>query len=147
MGMYDNFGTDKTLEVEGVWTNYGEFRVKIAHTGGANKAYLTLGEQKMKPFRRAIENGTFPRDRTEILLFEIFAHTIVKGWEVNTGEPGEEIWSPGIEGPDGDVLPFTPANVEKTFKNLPALFYDVKEVADSIAAFRAADLEDDAKNS
>lgn len=146
MSMYKNFGTEKSLEIEGVWTNYGEFRVKIAHAGGGNKQFLTYGEQAMKPFRRAIENGSFPRERMEALLFDIYAKTIVKGWEVNTGEPGEEIWQEGIEGPKGDIIPFTQNNVLETFKALPALFYDFKDVAESIAAYRVADLEDEAKN-
>lgn len=147
-GMYGNFGTDKHLEVEGVWTEYGDFRVKLAHAGGANKRYLSYGEQKMKPFRRAIENGTFPRERMETMLFDIYAHTIVKEWEVNEADLGDEAqWTPGIEGPDGDIMPFNVENVLKTFTALPALFYDMKEVADGIAAYRVADTEDDSKNS
>lgn len=147
MGMYDNFATDRKLEVEGTWTNYGDFRVKIAHTGGANKAYLTQGEQRMKPFRRAIDSGSFPRERMEAILIELYADTIIKGWETNVGEPGEEKWQEGIENPDGgDLLPFNRANVVMTLKNLPALFYDIKEVADSIAAYRQMDLRAEAGN-
>jgi len=145
--MYDNFGTDTRLEVEGVWTNYGDFRVKIAHSGGSNKRYLTLGEQMMKPFRRAIDSGSFPRERMEGILFELYAKTIVMGWEVNVGEAGEDQWQEGIESPDGETIPYNVENVIKTFRALPALFYDVKEVSDSIAAYRQADLEADAGNS
>lgn len=147
MGMYDNFGTDRTLEVEGVWTNYGDFRVKVAHAGGANRRFLTYGEEKMKPFRRAIDNGSFPRERMENLLFEIYAATVILGWEVDQGKDGVEDWKSGIEGPDGKLLPFTKENVVKTFSALPSLFYDIKDVAESIAAFKQHDMEDDSKNS
>lgn len=146
MSMYKSFGTEKSLEVEGVWTNYGDFRVKIAHAGGANKPFLTYGEQVMKPFRRAIESGSFPRERMEGILFDIYAKHVVKGWEVNTGKNGEDNWVPGIEGPDGETIPFTYDNVMKTFRALPALFYDIKEVAESIAAYRQMDLEEESGN-
>lgn len=148
MGMYDNFSTDKQLEVEGVWTNYGDFRVKIAHTGGANKQYLTQGEMRMKPYRRAIDSGNFPRERMESLLFELYADTIIKDWETNVGEPGEEKWERGIENPDGgELLPVNRDNILLTLRNLPALFYDIKEVADSIAAYRQMDLRAESGNS
>lgn len=147
MGMYDNFGTDKSLEVNGVWTNYGDFQILIAHAGGANKSFLTAGEQKMKPFRRAIDSGTFPRERMEGILFELYSQHIVKGWQVNVGTDGEEQWQDGIEGPHGDIIPYNSENVLKTFRALPALFYDVKEVAESIAQFRQEELEGESKNS
>ena len=39
--MFDQFETDPVLESEGIWIDYGAFRVKIARAGGANKKYLS----------------------------------------------------------------------------------------------------------
>lgn len=145
MGMYNQFETDKSLESEGVWVDYGDFRVKIAHAGGGNKTYLKYAEVKMKPLRRAIDTGSISRERSTALLSDIYAQAIVKGWQISTGD-GEEDWKDGIEGPDGKTMKFNKENVMMTFKALPTLFTDIQTMAASIEQFRLALAEDEAKN-
>lgn len=143
MGLYDTFETDSNLEVEGVILDYGDFRIRVAHSGGANKKFIALMETKLKPLRRGLETGAVSNDRAAAIMMEIFAKTIVKSWE--TMVDGE--YKVGIEDRDGNLLPFNEENVLQTFRNLPKLFQDVQEQAGSIANFRVADLEEEGKNS
>jgi len=146
--MYEQFETDPDLEVNGIWIDYGDFRVKIARAGGANKKYLSYAEKKTKPFRRAIQNGTMPEERSKPLLFDIYAKTIVLDWEVAKGheDDGETIWEQGIHAKDGSVLEFNPGNVLATFRQLEAIFFDLQQVAEGIALFRKEEMEEDGKN-
>jgi hypothetical protein len=143
MGLYDTFETDANLETEGVFLDYGDFRVRVAHTGGANKKYIALIETKLKPLRRAMEAGSISNDRAGAIMMEIFAKTIILDWQTRVGED----WEQGIEDRDGNILPFNEENVMVTLRALPKLFQDIQEQANSIANFRAVELETEAKNS
>lgn len=148
--MFDQFETDANLETDGIWLDYGDFRVKIARAGGSNKRYLSYAETKTKPFRRAIAAGTMPEERSRALLFDIFAKTIILDWQVADGvdeDTGDTIWKQGIHKKGGGVLDFTPENVLMTFKLLPAIFFDIQQAAESIALFRKQEMEEDGKNS
>ena len=149
MSMYNQFETDPDLETQGIWIDYGDFRVLIGRAGGANKKYLSYAEMKTKPFRRAIQAGTMTEERSRALLYDIFAKTIVLDWQISDGvdEEGNTIWKKGIHGKDGNVLEFSQENVLQTFKNLPSLFQDLQQAAEGIALFRKEETEADAKNS
>lgn len=143
MSMFDQFETDKSLEQEGVWLDYGDFRIRVAHSGGSNKKYAKLLEEKTKPFRRAIKVGSFPEERSRAILYEVFAKSIILDWNV-LDEQGD--WVKGIHRKGGGVLEFTEENVIESLKLLPALFNDIQDSASSIALFKAEELEEDSKN-
>ena len=141
-GLYETFETDRDLENNGVWIDYGDFRVKLAFAGAQNKAFAKYAEAKLKPFRRAMDAGTLSQDISRDLMMDIYAKTVVLGWETKAGD----VFVSGIEDKDGSVIPFTFPNVVKTFKALPAVFTDLQEMAGKISNFRAVKLEDEAKN-
>lgn len=148
MDMFSQFGTDDNLETNGIWLDYGEFRVKIARAGGANKKFLSYVEQKTKPLRRAIQAGALSEERSAALFYEIYAKTIVLDWQIADGKKGEEtVWKKGIHKKGGGVLEVTPENIVLTFKLLPNLFANIKEAAETMTLFRVEELEADAKNS
>lgn len=146
MGLYDTFSTDTNKEVEGTWLDYGDFQVKIAYAGGANKKFTNMLELKLKPLRRALEAGAISNERSNAILAEVYAKTVVLDWQTvpDVEKPDEMVQ--GIEGPDGDMLDFTVDNVITTFKNLPNLFNDIRQQADSIANFKHEELQAEAKN-
>lgn len=144
MGMYDTFETDPNMEQEGVFLDYGDFRVRIAHAGQGNSKYVKYAEKKLKPVRRAMEAGALGNERSMALMIDIYSKTIVLDWQVREGKDG---WKTGIEAKDGTVIPFTEENVESTLRNLPNLFLDIQQQATSIANFRAAELEAESGNS
>ncbi len=145
MGMYDQFRSDEVAERDGIFLDYGDFRVQVARAGGANRAYRKELERATKPFRRAIQADAFSEERAEPLLMEVFAKTVVRGWEVKEAETGA--WRPGIEAADGSVLPFTVENVLATFRALPDLYRDIVEQAGKGVLYRLSLREEAGKNS
>jgi hypothetical protein len=148
MGMYKIFETDAQSVTEGVWIDYGEFRIRIAQAGQSNKSYLAYAERKLKPIRKALDVGAVPPERQRSIMIDVFAKTIILNWEVQIKDKkGEITWRPGIEAKDGSILPFNEENVIKTLNILPELFLDIQEQAGTLANFRKSELEEDSKNS
>lgn len=143
MGMYDVFETDQKLEANGIWLDYGDFRILIAAAGQGNKKYVQYAEKKLKPVRRAIESGALSNERSQAIMADIYAKTVVLSWETQEGAKMKS----GIETPDGKIQPFSTELVMSTFKSLPRLFMDVQEQAASLSNFRKEDIEEDTKNS
>jgi hypothetical protein len=143
LSMFEQFGTNSELEQEGVWADYGSFRIKIAHSGGANKKYSSAMETKTRPFRKAIQAGSFSEDRALPILIEVYSETIIKAWEIQSSA-GE--WLKGIHSKDGGILPVTKENIMHTLHILPKLFEDIQEMSKSISAYREEILEEDSKN-
>lgn len=139
MSLYNQFGTDKKVEKEGVILQYGNtaggkpIQIKICRAGGANVAYNKAMEAKTKPYRRQLQNGTLDIEVMTSILREVYADTVVIGWS-------------NVEGADGKPMAFTRENVIKLFTDLPELFADVQEQATNLALFRAEINEQDAKN-
>lgn len=155
MSLYKQFEANPSLEREGVWYDYGDFRIKVRFAGGVNKAYTGLLETTMKPFRRLINQDMFPEERSKSLLMSVYAKTIVCDWHtaikdengaIVVDDKGETTWREGIENRNGDIVPCTPENVLETFKALPNLFLEVVNVATSTGNYRIANLEADGKN-
>ena len=146
--MYEQYETDPVFEKNGIWIDYGDFRVKIARAGGANKSYMKYAEVKTKPFRRAISAGSMPEERSRGLLYDIYAETVILDWETSDGvdKDNNVKWKNGIGKKGGGILPVTKENIITTFKNLPAVFSDLQQAAEGIALFRAAEMGEDGKN-
>lgn len=142
--MYEAFRTDKEAERNGIIVDYGEFRITVARAGGANKQYQKALEVRTRPLRRAIDSGSLDNERSTEILRQVYAQTVVRNWEVKN-EDGE--WVPGIEGPEGDLVPFNRDNVLTTFNALPDLFSDLMQQAQSHALFTAKLREEAAGNS
>lgn len=141
-GLYELFETDPNLENDGIWVDYGEFRVKVAYAGAQNKNFSKYAEAKLKPYRRAMDAGTLSPDLSRSLMVDIYSHAVIRGWETKVGD----VFVDGIESKTGDIIPFNVKNVLETLTALPALFLDIQEMAGKIANFRAAELADEAGN-
>ena len=147
MGMYDTFETDPTREQEGVYLDYGDFRIRVAHAGQGNKRYVAYAEKALRPVRQAMNAGALSNERSLSIMADVYAKTIVLDWQVaQKNEDGTISWKTGIEARDGSIQPFTAQTVEVTLKALPNLFSDIQQQASSIANFRRAELEEEAGN-
>ncbi len=140
MSLYKQFKTDENIERDGILLEYGEnskgkpIAIRIARAGGANSQYQKLMEARVKPYRRQIQNETIERALVERLLRQVYAETIVLGWE-------------NVEDENGKELAFTVENCVKLFEDLPDLFQDIQEQSQRAALFRQEVLETDSKNS
>lgn len=147
MSLYDKFKTDRSLEKTGIELDYGPNKklpedaegnhptiiIRIARAGGANEQYLKRIEAKAKPHRRQIQHETVDRELIASLIKEVYAETVVLGWENVTDE-------------NGVVMEFNKTNCIKLFNDLPDLYADITEQAQSAALFLASVRETDAKN-
>jgi len=146
MSMYKQFKTDTDLEKQGIVLDYGTFRVRVARMGGSNKKFVAQLEQRTKPLRRAIQADTVDRTKLIDVVREVFVDTVILDWETNVGTEKSPDWKQGVEAEDGSLLEFNRENVLDALRNLPDLYDDLQEQAGKAALFRAAALEDEAKN-
>lgn len=139
MSLYKQFKTDNSLEKEGILLEYGEnskgkpIAIRIARAGGANKAYEKRMEIRVKPYRRQIQNEIIETALVEKIIKEVYAETIVLGWE-------------NVEDENGNDMEFSVENCLKLFDDLPDLFRDIQEQSQRAALFRQEVREADAKN-
>jgi hypothetical protein len=138
-GIYGLFQTNVDMEQQGVVLNYGDnaagqpVRVKIARAGGSNARFAKALEARMRPYRRQFETGTLDDKVATAMLIEVFADSVILGWE-------------GITDAAGNVLPYNRANVIKVLTDLPDLFSDIREQAMKSANYRAEQTEADSGN-
>lgn len=140
MSIYSRYKTDPVLESQtGVLLNYGpnskkkDFCIRIRRAGGANDAYFKRMDARAKPQRKAIQSETIGREGIHDLLKDVYADTIVIGWE-------------NAEDENGNELAFNKENVLKIFADIPDIWEDVLEQSQRAALFRQQVLEEDAKN-
>lgn len=139
MSLYKQFKTNKELEKDGILLEYGlnskgqPICIRIARAGGGNVQFSKRFEAKLKPFRRQVQNETLDPQLAEKLVREVYAESVVLGWE-------------NVEDEDGNELPFSVENAIKLFTDLPELFKDIQEQSGKMALFREEILEADSKN-
>ncbi len=127
------FETDAQVETKGVIIDYGDFKVRIARAGGANKKFERLLSRKTRPHRRAIATESMSDKLAESIMMEIYAETIMLDWE-------------GVTDDDGNVIPFSKDAVLALFKELPDFYRDIVEQSQKVALFRKTLQEDDSGN-
>lgn len=144
---YQMFAVDKRTEQEGIFVNYGDFRLRIARAGGSNQRFRRLLQAKLKPYRHQLDNETMDDAVSELLFRECYAEAVVQGWETKVvAEDGTEKWEPWLETPDNPRLPFTVENCVKVLTDLPDMFRDLQAVAGKAAHFRRIEEDEDVKN-
>jgi hypothetical protein len=131
--MYTHYETDKDCEVNGVWIDFGDFKFRLARAGGSNKRYATVLAAAAKPHTRAIENKTISPEKSQEILRDVFAKTVVIGWE-------------DVKDREGNELTFSYENCVALFTELPDLFADIQEEAAKLANYRLEVLDGIAKN-
>lgn len=149
MSLYKQFKTDNDLEKSGIVLEYGEnshgkpIGIRIGRAGGGNLAYQRLLEARVKPYRRQIQNETIENALVEKLMREVYAETVVIGWE-NVEFPVLD--AAGNDTGKTEELPYTVENCVRLFNDLPELYRDIQEQSQRAALFRAEVREADSKN-
>lgn len=130
VSLYDKFSTDKKAEADtGIVLDYGEAgKIRIHRAGGANQRFKNFTTAKLKPYTRQINAGTIDEETSRKLTAEIYAKTIIVGWD-------------GVCGPDGEPLAFSEENVVRVLLDLPELFDDIQRAAQDASLFRSAENE------
>jgi|SRR6185436_3095535 len=134
MDLKEKFGTVGAMETDGVDVHLGgDAFVTVRRAGGSNLAYLRETRRMYSKHKRAIDAGSIEGAEAERLLMDVYAATIVTGWR------GVEL--------DGAALEFNRANVTRLFVEVPEVFRIIKEEAERIANFQAAQVDEQGKDS
>lgn len=130
---YELFSTDAKAENQGINLDFGDFAIRIARAGGANKKYAKALVRILKPYRKAIATNTIAEKKQSELMAEVYAETVVLGW-VN------------VKDRDGVEMEFNKENCIKLLVDLPVLFQQIMADAENFNNFKADEAEEVAKN-
>jgi hypothetical protein len=135
--------TDEKHEVEGIWVDYGNFAVRLARAGGANKRYLKLMEARLAPHKRAIQLKTMDDAVATNLILDVFLSTIIINWAI-------VLDGKTVEGkmhmPDGTVVDFNKENAKQLLTAIPNIFVTIQKDSSEQASYLVEELEHDAGN-
>lgn len=123
MSLWEQFEMDPVVEVEGIIVDYGTEKFRIARAGGANKKFLKAIQQTNRKYRKQLEHDLMEDELAEQIMREVYAKTIVLGWE-------------GVTDRDGEPMEFSLENCIKLFVALPELYNDLREMATKADLFR-----------
>jgi hypothetical protein len=132
------FKTSSKLEQEGIWLDYGDFRIKITRAGATNKRFKKLMEDRMKPHRRAMANDTMSNDLAERITRDVWAECIVLGWDSALGS--------NVMPYKGAPFQFSVDACKTLFIDLPDLYIDVRDQSMKLGLFLDGDEELDTGN-
>jgi len=133
MNLYQQFSTNDGMEKGGIDLAYGDVKIRVARAGGSNHKYGKSITERMKPFKRAYETGTLSDEDSDKIMREVYADSIILGWENVTDK-------------DGNYLEFNRENCIKLMSDLPELFRDIMAQSQKVANYRIEEIEADAKN-
>lgn len=132
--MLSTYATDKTLENEGTWCDLvrGGGKVKVARLN--NPEYKKLNKKLIKPYIKIIRaGGEIPEEKNEEILIELFAHTIIRDWQITDPATGE-------------ALPYSYENVKALLQDSADFRDEVASHADNFDNFHKEALKEAAKN-
>ena len=98
MNLYKTYKASDDMEKQGIDLQYGaDCKIRIARAGGSNSRFVKLLGDKLKPYRRQIDNGTMDDKVAEKIMAEVYADTVILGWS-------------GVDDADGNRLEFNREN-------------------------------------
>lgn len=129
MDLRKTFGTDPTIETEGIEVHLGgDAYLTLARAGGGNLRYENAMKKHFSPHKRALSSNTLDEKTAIDILQAVYAESVVIGWR-------------GIE-VDGEELPYSAANVRRVMTEFPEIWRIVQEEAGKFSNFRAAEAKE-----
>lgn len=141
MSAYKSFKTDEKAVSEGVWLDYGDFRVRVRPADATNESFVKAMERLARPLRGRMKANLITPEENRSLMIQVYSEAVITDWERREGEK----YVRGMTDEHDKPVAFSKENVVKTLSDLPKLYADIVEQADNAALFRA-ELEADAGN-
>jgi hypothetical protein len=141
-GFKDRYSTDRNLEEEGVWVDYGD-GLKVCVRRLSSKHSRETRRKLEKPYSAQFRNRDMPESLQEELLNKQVSKSIVVDWE-------------GVEDPDAPeakagekpkMLPYSEANVLRMITEFPDFRDDILTAAMAQATFAREQQKEAEKNS
>jgi len=142
MSAFNIFKTDEKAEQEGVWQDFGTFKVRVARSGGGNKRFQKMMEARMKPYGRAIQLGTMEEDIALNILADVYSKTVITGWQCKRDDKWEDV----VEVAPGTFEPYSPDVAKKALIALPNLLLDIQAQSSNLAMYRDTVRGEEGKN-
>ena len=133
MSIYSTFETDAASEADGIKLDFGDFSFVVARAGGANKKFEQALKKRLDRYKRMIDFDALPEATARKAMIEVYAETVVLGWD-------------GVTGPDEQPIAFSRDACVKLFTELPGLFDVVREESGKLSNFLAKNRADRAGN-
>ncbi len=152
---FAQYEVNEDLETAGVWLVDPFHRMRVARAGGRNTKFNTTYEALTKPYRRAIQTKTLPKDIDLELSRELYAKAVVTGWSVAEtkqegkktvvvrNEQGEIVWLDGkmYDPVTYEIIDVSVEKIIETFRVKPELYTYVVERSNDVTTFRDEDAE------
>lgn len=84
-----NIDNQNNLTTEGVWTNFGGSKFKVAHTGNAK--FQRALNRLQAPHRKAIEKGKLDPIEGKEIICQAMSEGLVVDWSGVTDKTGAEV--------------------------------------------------------
>lgn len=156
MSLYKSFETNEDVEQEGILVDYGDARFLLARAGGSNVKFRKVFNRLSTPYRKQISTNSLSEDVARKMLADAYAQAVILRVDIpevdEKGEPkvdksGEKKWKLNrVPLPDGTDSPASTERVIKLLMDLPELFADIQEMAQTAANYRGIEEEEDAGN-
>jgi len=143
---YAKYHVDENAVKVGVIYQDEDNRVRVTYAGEENSRYTKMLKLKLKPLETRIRNDNLPDKEFYRLLAEVYAATVVLGWEVNVGTEEKPFWQEGVFDVEGTVIQANEFAIIQAFTLGERLFQDVIKVATNFNLFRQCQKEEDGKN-
>lgn len=141
---FEMFETKDEFEIDGVWQDFGDFKVLLARSGGKNTAYLKMLSDEVKKLGKATFEALAEEEMIDIIRLA-FCKTVIKDHEVKI----DGVWKKGVyvknEG-KVEIVPFQVDNMILCLKQLPEYFKQLQEWANDYKVFQDEVIEDQVKN-
>lgn len=132
----DLFATNKEAEQKGVWLTYGKVKFLVARAGGSNDAFSEALAKVMKPNARRFKIGSIKAKEVNEIAMGPFVDHCLLDWKnvVRRTDKGPE------------QLPYSRENAIKLLTDIPELYTQLMEDAQSLSTFAPEDVSDITKN-
>ena len=132
-----SYGTDKTLERDGVWfeSDDGHNQVLIARPGGANKKYLKFIAEATRPHQSKIERNSLATEIMEKINRESFCLTCIKGWRYRDDLNSEKWIDNLLLIDEGETVEFSTDAALLVMEEYPDFFSDLQKMANNFRAY------------
>jgi hypothetical protein len=129
---FSQFKTNTDAETAGVWVSFGDYEIKLARSGGANKRFMQVLDDYMQPHKRAQEMGILDETTATGVLANVYADTIVLAWRTKI----DDKWESVLIGPDGQKIEFNRDNVVKLLTEVTDFFVIIRAQAAAYQTFK-----------
>lgn len=149
MGLYQQFQTNESLEVDGTWFPFPQgdgsiVELKLARAGGENSAYKRELRRLLRKHKKAREIPIEQYKPAEEELCKAIAAFILKNWRTVSVD-GKTVKT--IEGKDGKHVGYSENRAARLVQQLPELRAEIIFKATDFTNFQEEDAEEIEKNS